>query len=236
MHRLSPLGLWWRSLSVALLLGVGWSGTAGADTPADWIARSVDRLCAREAFSGFEAQLALPGTWLLSEEVRPSPSDPRRWRVTLATPDGGELRLERRSANGRLFQFRTAYFASQPGGPAPRMQAIADATCTVQSARAIRQGDGPEVYLDQLDGDLVTLRWTETLQAPWPTGRDPGGPRVAFVDSGLAYDLEIFRNHLARDADGVPIGYDYWDLDPFPYDGDVSRGAFFPIRHGTTVA
>ena len=91
-------------------------------------------------------------------------------------------------------------------------------------------------YLDQLEGDLETLKWTETLQAPWPAGVDPGGVRVALVDSGLAYDLPPFRGRLARDGGGKPLGYDYWDLDPWPYDGDVSRGPFLPIRHGTAVA
>ena len=56
------------------------------------------------------------------------------------------------------------------------------------------------------------------------------------MDSGLAYDLPLFRDRLARDGEGKPLGYDYWDLDPWPYDGDTSRGPFLPIRHGTAVA
>ncbi len=59
---------------------------------------------------------------------------------------------------------------------------------------------------------------------------------MAFVDSGLAYDLPLFRDRLARDDGGAPIGYDFWDMDPWPYDGDTSRGAFLPVRHGTAVA
>ena len=56
------------------------------------------------------------------------------------------------------------------------------------------------------------------------------------MDSGLAYDLPLFRDRLARDGEGMPLGYDFWDLDPWPYDGDTSRGPFLPIRHGTAVA
>ncbi|WP_424971741.1 S8 family serine peptidase [Dinoroseobacter sp. S76] len=213
-----------------------WSGTARAQDGRDWLARVAEAVCPLETLSGFDAQTALPGTWMLREEAWPDPVAPRRVRVTLATPDAGELRLEQRVVNGRPFQFRMAWYAPGPEGPEPAMQAIADGSCIVQSARAIRAGEGAYRYLDQLDGDLATLRWTETLQAPWPEGRDPGGPRVAFVDSGLAYDLPLFRDQLARDEIGRPLGYDFWDLDPYPYDGDVARGAFFPIRHGTTVA
>ena len=116
------------------------------------------------------------------------------------------------------------------------MQAIADGTCRVRSGQEIRREGVAEIYLDQLGGDLSSVRWTETLQVPWPKGVDPGGVRVALVDTGLAYNLELYSDRLARDADGVPLGYDFWDLDPWPYDGDTGRGAFLPIRHGSAVA
>ena len=74
------------------------------------------------------------------------------------------------------------------------------------------------------------------MQAPWPPGRTAKGVRVALIDSGLAYDLPIYRDRLARDSDGNPLGYDFWDLDRWPYDGDVARGPFLPIRHGSAVA
>ncbi|MEM9394623.1 MAG: S8 family serine peptidase [Pseudomonadota bacterium] len=197
---------------------------------------AVAATCVLSDFNGFDAQLALNGAWVLDETRVPDSPDPRRITIRLGLPDGAEVLLERRQAQGQLRQFRATYYASTDTGLAPVMLAIADGSCRIQSGRALRADGEIWRFLDQLDGDLATLRWTETLQAPWPEGTDPGGVRVAFVDSGLAYDLDVFRDQLARDAGGVPLGYDYWDLDPWPYDGDVARGAFLPIRHGTAVA
>lgn len=212
-------------------------GAEAQEHPAAPLIRAaVDRLCPATDLTGLTAQAALDGSWLLEESVWPSPEDPRRVLVRLATSDGGEITLERRAANGRLLQFRVAYAAFEDGALRPALQATADEGCVIMAARAIRDGAPPWRYLDQLDGDLATLRWTETLQAPWPDGPAPGGVPVGFVDSGLAYDLAQFRDRLARDAAGTPLGYDYWDMDPWPYDGDMARGAFFPIRHGTKVA
>ncbi|WP_421982324.1 S8 family serine peptidase [Roseibium sp.] len=210
---------------------------AASRTPVrDWIALAVENACANPDRPGFDIQNALPGSWLLEELRQPSPENPARVTTRFALPGGDELVLESRLANGVLRQFRASVAVQTGQALKPRFLAIADGSCTVRSAREIRDGDDPWIFLDQLDGDLQTLRWTETLQAPWPQGQDPGGVRIGLVDSGLAYDLPLFQDRLARDPDDVPLGYDFWDLDPFPYDGDTSRGAFLPIRHGTAVA
>lgn len=196
----------------------------------------VSATCPIENLTGFDAQLALPGSWALEEIRVPDGAAPRQITVRVALPGGAEIALERRQIQGQLRQFRATLFASAETGPVPTLLAITDGSCAIQSGRMLRQDGEVWRFLDQLDGDLETLRWTETLQAPWPEGTDPGGVRVAFVDSGLAYDLEPFKNQLARNEAGTPLGYDFWDLDPYPYDGDVARGPFLPIRHGTAVA
>ena len=132
--------------------------------------------------------------------------------MRFALHEGHELTLQSRLANGTLRQFRASVAMQNGQGLEPRFLAIADGSCIVRSAREIRNGSPPWRFLDQLDGDLKTLRWTETLQAPWPPGEDAGGVRIGLVDSGLAYDLPLFRDRLARNADGVPVGYDYWIL------------------------
>ena len=212
------------------------AGSAADRDGARWLRLAVERLCPEPGLSGLDAQDALPGSWLLDETRRPDDGDPRRIAVRLLLPGADELTVERRQFGGRLRQFLVSYAAHDGQGAQPSVQAIADGGCTIRSGRAIRTEGGGWRYLDQLEGDLRTLKWTETLQAPWPGGTDPGGVRVALVDSGLAYDLPLFRNRLARDGEGRPLGYDFWDLDPWPYDGDVSRGPFLPIRHGTAVA
>ncbi len=223
-------------LILSLFLAIGVSSRAAGAEGADLVRQSVEALCPLDALSSFDAQIALPGSIAVEESVLPDRANPLRSVVRLSLPDGGELRLTRMAHNGVLRQFRVEYWALQDGALTPARQGIADGSCTLRSGRAIRHGEGAWRYLDQLEGDLTTLRWTETLQAPWPTGADPGGVRVALVDSGLAYDLPLFRDRLARDAAGRPMGYDFWDDDPWPYDGDTSRSAFLPIRHGTTVA
>lgn len=201
-----------------------------------WIAASVTEVCPEPVLSGFDVQVALPGVWLLEEQAFPETGDPRRLLMRFAIPDGGELTVERRQIGGVMRQFRTSVSMPGPKGLLPTMQAIADSTCTIRSGQAIRREGVAHVFLDQLDADLASIRWTETLQAPWPDGSDPRGARVALIDSGLAYDLDIFHNRLARGPDGSPLGYDFWDLDPWPYDGDTGRGPYLPIRHGTAVA
>jgi len=60
--------------------------------------------------------------------------------------------------------------------------------------------------------------------------------RVALVDSGVNYLLPQINQRLARDASNSLIGYDYWDLDPLPFDAHPTRSAFFVQRHGTRTA
>ena len=223
------------ALAAAVALPTGSAADSGPDG-AHWLRLAVERLCPRPALSGLDAQAALPGSWLLDETRRPDDGAPRRIAVRLLLPGADELTVERRQAGGRLRRFLVSFAANEGGSPRPSLQAIADGGCAIRSGRAIRAEGDARRYLDQLEGDLETVRWTETLQAPWPAGKDPGGVRVALADSGLAYDLPLFRDRLARDGAGVPLGYDYWDLDPWPYDGDVARGPFLPVRHGTAVA
>ena len=226
-----------RTLGAFLLLASTTGPAAGGGLEqARWLRLAVARLCPQLALSGLDAQAALPGSWLLDEVRRPGDGAPRRIVVRLLLPGADELTVERRQSDGRLRQFLVSYAVNDGESLRPSLQAVADGGCAVRSGRALRAGRGAWRYLDQLKGDLETVKWTETLQAPWPAGTDPGGVRVALVDTGLAYDLPLFRDRLARDGDGRPLGYDYWDLDPWPYDGDASRGPFLPIRHGTAVA
>jgi subtilisin family serine protease len=228
-----------RLLFGLLLVGPSASGDhAAAETrpPADWLRIAAERLCPLSGLTGAQALTAIPGSRLVEEQVPTEGAAPSRSLLRLETPGGRLLEIEQRLRGGQMVRFRATVHGQENDAVQPRFEGIADASCTLRLVRGLRDGDGPWRYLDHFDADLVTLRATETLQAPWPAGRDSGGVRVGFVDSGLAYDLPLFHDRLARDADGTPLGHDFWDMDPWPYDGDMARGAFHPIRHGTAVA
>lgn len=227
-----------RVAAILLLLFAGASASAAErpDSPDDWLRLAVDRLCGEAPLLALEAESALPGAWLLEENLREINQSIYGVEQRFALPGGDELRLVRAQPGGQLRRFTAEFTVVEGGRPQPLLQATADGACRIQSGRRILRGGEGRAELQQLDGDLTTLRWTEILEAPWPAGADPGGPRVALVDSGLAYDLPHFRDRLARDVEGRALGYDFWDLDPWPYDGDVSRGPFLPIRHGSAVA
>ena len=223
-------------ITLALLMAAGAAYASEPETPGDWLHLAVERLCTPEALSGIAAEQALPGVWFLGEEERAFGGGIGRITQTFALPGGDELRIIRTQPGGQLRRFTAEIHETGGETKRPLMQAMADGGCTLRSGRRIVRDKDGETLLEQLDGDLTTLRWTETLEAPWPEGSDPGGPRVALVDSGLAYDLPLYRDRLARGPDGRPLGYDFWALDPLPYDGDTSRGAFVPVRHGSAVA
>ncbi|MEM8976589.1 MAG: S8 family serine peptidase [Pseudomonadota bacterium] len=224
-------------LFLSLLVSLTPSVASEQLKPQNWIKLAVEKLCGVEPVDGLLAQEQLQGAWLLNETEGKRRGQVFRIEQRFSLPVGDELRVVRFQPGGRLRRFSVEVHRQMNGQLQPYLQGMADGACTLRSGRRIvRSSSGPLVKLEQLDGDLTTVRWAETLQAPWPSGRDLGGPRVALIDSGLAYDLAAFRNRLARDKDGKPLGFDYWDMDGWPYDGDVSRGAFLPIRHGTAVA
>lgn len=59
--------------------------------------------------------------------------------------------------------------------------------------------------------------------------------RVALVDSGVDYRLDFINERLARHADGSLVGYDFWDLDPLPFDAHPNSQGVVQ-RHGTATA
>ncbi|RIA56855.1 S8 family peptidase [Dichotomicrobium thermohalophilum] len=205
-------------------------------SPRDWVHLAVDHLCGPQPVSGLAAQQALRGAWFLDEQREERGRQMLRLTQRFALPGGGELRVRQVRFRGQVRRFTAAVYKENGSELHPHLLGMADGRCRLHAGRRIVRKAPANTVLEQLASDLETVKWTETLEAPWPDGTDPGGPRVALVDSGLAYDLPLFRDRLARGDDGKPLGYDFWDQDPWPYDGDTSRGVFFPIRHGTAVA
>lgn len=119
----------------------------------------------------------------------------------------------------------------------PLFWVAADPQCRVQAARVLSyESAGPADELLHLTRDLTGVSAREPLNPPVPPGTDPGGVRVALVDSGVNYQLPAIAARLARDHDGRLVGHDFWDADDRPFDANPAVSAFFPQRHGTKTA
>ncbi|MGH6920343.1 MAG: S8 family serine peptidase, partial [Geminicoccaceae bacterium] len=119
----------------------------------------------------------------------------------------------------------------------PVLLAIADASCTIHTARQTTyDAAGRPEWLQDLDGALHPIGEPEALNPPVPAGHDPPGIGVGVVDSGGNYLLPEIASRLARSPEGAILGYDYRDLDRRPFDVLLMPDPFFPDRHGTRTA
>lgn len=69
---------------------------------------------------------------------------------------------------------------------------------------------------------LVANAWAADPVAP--PGTDPGGPAIALIGAGFDYTQPQVHPKLARDGEGLPIGWDVIDGDvtPFAFDDTTS--------------
>lgn len=109
------------------------------------------------------------------------------------------------------------------------------AGCEIRQARVLER-DGDALFLVTLGPNLMPDGEPEPMNPPVPPGDDPGGVTVVHVDTGVNYLLPAIAGNLARSEEGFILGYDFWDMDPRPFDIETSRSPYFPIRHGTSVA
>ncbi len=216
-------------------------------------AAALDRDPARDPLGFLEqtvaaaCSLADPGAEALGEALGARLLEERRLglagaRRRYALPDGGELVLLRQGAPDLLRRFVVELY--QDVGeerPEPLAMAVAGGDCRIFHGRRMgrdRAGEIVEIVILGTgdDGALAPTGATEPINPPLPAGRDPGGVTVALFDSGLNYTLPPFAERLARDPAGRPLGYDFWDLDPRPFDNHPLASPFLPQRHGTAVA
>jgi hypothetical protein len=174
-----------------------------------------------------------PGELVSEESMRNRDGEMEGTRYIYSLPGGLELQVERFVAGGQLRGLRVRGSMDED----PVLWAAAGPQCQVQAARVLRYGArGMATELLHLGEDLTRVTAREPLNPAVPTGTDPGGVRVALVDSGVNYQLTGIASRLARDPGGRLVGYDFWDLDDRPFDANPAASAFFPQRHGTKTA
>ncbi len=206
---------------------------AQADDGRAWLRAGIDAACAGPYPSDAALAAAVPSARWLPGERLPGPADGRQ--VLLALPGGDRLKIQyRETVRGR--QLLAELHQAHRDGHRPLAMAIADTHCRITLARRIEHR-GAWVELHHLDARLADSGVREWLEAPLPElAAADGAVVVAMVDSGVNYRLPAIADGLARSADGTLVGYDYWDMDPRPFDADPSRSPFVPRRHGTRTA
>ncbi|MGI9494124.1 MAG: S8 family serine peptidase [Geminicoccaceae bacterium] len=147
----------------------------------------------------------------------------------------GYLTIDWLAPRGHLHHIRLQLNLDDRGTPS--VYALVDHRCKIKAARQMRYDENREpISIVHLGSSLQPTGRQEPIDPPVPLADDPGGIPVAIVDTGVNYMLPAIGPRLARDHRGALIGYDYWDLDPRPFDANPDRSAFFPARHGTEVA
>ncbi len=213
------------------------AGAVAAGEVEERLQRAIALACAEEATASAEMATALGDDAVtLADEPLTMGGESFGWRRRFGFAMG-ELRLTRLAPWGSLRRIEAEYAAADGAKLRPEMVAIAGPDCRVHSARRLAyDAAGRAEAIEILDPALAPTGEREPLNPPVPAGVDPGGVTVALVDSGVNYLLPRIAGRLARDASGMALGFDYWDLDDRPFDANPARSPFFPQRHGTRVA
>jgi hypothetical protein len=211
------------------------AGSAGAIEPSEMVSAAVRLPCQATARMNLKALAErLPDAQPSKNWVRYSRLGIVGWRMVFGIDDA-ELTVQFAGLPGSPDYVTARYDAGNPRQPL--LLAIADASCTIHTARHLRydQAGRPE-WLEDLDSALRPIGEPEALNPPVPAGDDSPGIPIGLVDSGINYLLPEIASRLARGPDGEILGYDYWDLDRRPFDASPTPDPFYPSRHGTRTA
>lgn len=228
---------WLGGLALATLAALA-AAPAGAATQAgarQAVLTAMAELCPAGVEAPETLEARLPGFALTEVEESGPPEAWLRRDIRLVNGAAGlALQVSALRPGGGLR--RVAVEVHRLADDRPLLLALAGGDCAIQLGRRLDYDGGLAAEVLHLASDLTTVTGREPLNPPLPEGVDPGGVTVAHVDSGVNYQLPRIAGRLARDARGRVLGYDFWDMDDRPFDGDTGRSPFFPLRHGTEVA
>ena len=221
---------------LALTAALVWSNVTSQPAQlVPWAVPFSSSLCSSKKLSTETIATAMYIHGLSDYALETVRDEPGHLHIGIAFRAGDRLEISGR-LHGTPQQRLRLIYQSAHGDVAPGFFLQLAPDCGVNLARLLyRDIEGRPVRLTHLDANLdVTER--EDLNPPVPAGTDPGGVAVAHVDSGVNYLLPMITGRLARNETGQILGHDFTDDDRRPFDLDPSRPAFFPVRHGTTVA
>ena len=237
------------TLPLALFLAAAGAAAAPPEPDADVVAFmrfAIAQTCEKPIPEGAEAGPELVRRFaaekLLEARTFEFQGRPGRAQYGLLLNSGDEVKIQRLFPLGLLRRVTVEIHREfAKGRLRPAMSAAVGADCRVLRAARIdydEKGDAETLVI--LGRDLRQVLSREPLNPPFPAVRFPGregdGIRVALVDTGVNYLLDLVADRLARGPEGQALGFDYWDMDARPYDVDTARSAFFPLHHGTAVA
>lgn len=204
--------------------------------PSSVLRQAITAVCANPQADAEALGPKLGALRLLKEEALSRGAE-LGWHRRYALHSGAALTVTRIAPGQQLREVRAVYEAPAGSETRPELLALAGPDCAIRYGRSLEySSDGRARAIWFLHPDLSPSNAGELLDAPVPPAPDPGGVAVAHVDSGVNYLLPGIASRLARDADGAALGYDWWDMDPRPFDQNPSRSPFFPQRHGTRTA
>jgi len=225
----------WR-ISLAIAATLIWSNAAAQPAHlVPWAVPFSFSLCSSKKFSTATIATAMYIHGLADYALETVRDEPGLLHIGIAFHAGDRLEIAGR-LHGTPQQRLRLIYQSAHGDVTPGFFLQLAPDCQVNLARLLfRDVEGRPVRLVHLDANLEQTE-TDDLNPPVPAGTDPGGVAVAHVDSGVNYLLPLIAERLARNDTGHILGHDFTDDDARPFDLDPSQPAFFPIRHGTTVA
>lgn len=150
----------------------------------------------------------------------------------LAWKDTSEARLRVVYSAQGLAQFQVEVFRAST----PDWAEAYTAACVRVSRRQLQHDNSGQWQALTIETPAGTLSRPYNPVVPETTfAKQPLGPIVGHIDSGVDYRRAEFQSHFLADAEGSWLARDAWDGDDQPFDLEIGQSPFFPREHGSRV-